>query len=244
VASFGLFDVVKINERQVAVITRFGKVQSANSGGWFIKTPFIDSVATIYPTDIQTVNVVASSASRDQQTLSITVNAQYRLDSSKSLEMFKAFKSEEQLETNILPPILQEVVKTVSSRYSSTELLTARDVIKLEIEKLLQERLNEFFVKIVSVNIVNLDWSDAFDKAIEAKVISEQQTQQKKQELIKEELEAQIIITKAKAEAESTVIRGQALKLNPETLEKSKIDKWDGKLPQVQGAGNSIIQLK
>ena len=104
--------------------------------------------------------------------------------------------------------------------------------------------MNEFFVKIVSVNIVNLDWSDAFDKAIEAKVIAEQQTQQKKQELEKEKLEAEISITKAKAEAESTTIRGQALKLNPETLEKSKIDKWDGKLPQVQGAGNSIIQLK
>ena len=137
VGSFLINDIIKINEREVAIITRFGKVQSANSGGWFIKTPIIDSVAAIYPIDIQTINVVASSASKDQQTLSINVNTQYRLDSTKSLEMFKAFRSEEQLEKETLPPIVQEVTKTVASRYTSSELLSGRDSIKLEVEKLL-----------------------------------------------------------------------------------------------------------
>lgn len=242
----GLFltDIVKVNERQVAVITRFGQIVDTKTAGWHLKIPYIDNVAAIYDSAVQSISAEAACATKDQQSIKVLVNVQFKLDSSKATELFRTIKDQEYLNKSIIPPIIQETIKSKTAKYSAAELLDKRDSLKLETETALNEKLKEFFSSVVSVNIENIDFSDSFDKAIEQKVIAEQQVQQKKQELEREKLEAEVQITKARGVAESTKIKGEAIKANPETIEQSKVDKWDGKLPQVTGAGNSIINLE
>jgi regulator of protease activity HflC (stomatin/prohibitin superfamily) len=241
----GLFatDIVKVNERQVAVITRLGKVIDTKTAGWYFKVPYLDNVAALYDSAVQSVSAEAACATKDQQSINVKVNVQFRLDPTKAVDLFRTVKTQDYLNTAIIPPIIQETIKSKTAKYSAAELLDKRDLLKLDTENALSEKLKEYFSTVASVNIENIDFSEQFDRAIESKVIAEQQVQQKKQELEREKLEADVQITKAKGVAESTRIRGEALKANPETIEQAKVDKWDGKLPQVSGS-NSIINLE
>lgn len=54
--------------------------------------------------------------------------------------------------------------------------------------------------------------------------------------------EAEAVLTKAKAEAEANRLITQSL--SPQLLDYRKVDKWDGKLPQVTGGGTPMIQLE
>ena len=239
----GIFDLVRVNERQVAVITRFGRVIDVKNAGWHFKVPWIDSLAATYDTSVQSVSANASSATKDQQTVDIKANIQYRIDPTKAREIFQLVQSQKFLNESIVPPFIQEAVKATISEYTAGELLEKRDVVKVGIEERLQERLDGYYSTVVAVNIENIDWSDEFDKAIEQKVIAEQEVLRKQQELEQAKILAEIQITEATAEAEATRIRGSAIRENPETLEKAKIDKWDGKLPRVQGDNDVIIDL-
>ncbi len=244
IIGFALFDIVKVDEREVAVITRFGQVTDTKGPGWYFKTPWIDSHAATYDSGIQSTTAEATSATKDQQTVKIKVNVQYKLDATKAKELYQMIKNQAYLNDSVIPPFIQEAVKSSSAKYTATELLDKRDIVKTNIEDALQSRLKEYYSTVIAVNLENIDWSEQFDKAIEAKVIAEQDALRKKQELEQTKIQSEIDITKAKADAQATIIRGEAIRQNPETLEKAKIDKWDGKLPQVQGSNDVIIDLK
>jgi len=231
------------NEKEVTVVTRFGKISSVTRSGFHTKIPFVDT-KNKFNLDIQSKNVDASSATKDQQTVGITVNVQYKIDGAKIENLYKTIKDEETLHNSIVPPFVSEAVKATSSKYTSYEMLEKRDAFKIEIEKALSERLSEYNLVVVAVNIVNIDWSDNFEKAIEAKVIAEQNAQASKQRLEQAKIEADIEITKAKGEAEAQRILSENLAKNPLYLEFKKLEKWDGKLPTVTSDGSTIISLK
>jgi regulator of protease activity HflC (stomatin/prohibitin superfamily) len=165
------FDIVKVNDREVAVITQFGKA-TKTINGWGLKVPFIETHAVTYDTSVQSISINANAATSDQQTLTIKVNVQYRLDGSKAIEIYRLVKDQKFLNDNINPPFVQEAVKSSTTKLSASELLNKRDLVKGEVETALQARLKEYFSTVVSVNLENIDWSDAYDKAIESKVIA------------------------------------------------------------------------
>lgn len=241
--SFIIFDIVRVNERQVAVVTRFGQVTNVHQAGWHFKIPYIDSVSTYYDLGVQSLSVSADSATKDQQTVEIVVNVQYRLNGSEAEELFKSVKNQEFLNTSIVPPLIQESIKSTSAQFTAAELLSKRDEFKLKVGEALQDRLNEYYSTVVAVNIENINFSDSFDAAIEAKVVAEQIAQRKQQELTQAKIDAEILITRSQAEADSIKIKGEAIRTNPEILEQQKIDKWDGKLPTVSGSNDVIIDL-
>jgi prohibitin 2 len=247
ILSFVTFDIVKINDRQVGVITQFGKaVNSVN--GWSIKIPFIQNHAVTYDTSVQSLSVDANTATADQQSLKIKINVQYRLDGTKAIDIYKLVKDQEFLNASIIPPFIQEATKASTTKFTASELLVNRDKVKLEIEQALSTRLKEYYSTVVSVNIENIDWSDAYDKAIEAKVITQQETETAKQRLEKAKAEAEVKITEARAEAEANTLKKESLtpeliQLETLNIEKKKIEKWDGKLPTTTGV-NGLFNIK
>jgi regulator of protease activity HflC (stomatin/prohibitin superfamily) len=247
ILSFITFDIVKINDRQVGVITQFGKaVNSVN--GWSVKIPFIQNHAVTYDTSVQSLSVDANTATADQQSLKIKINVQYRLDGSKAIEIYKLVKDQEFLNGNIIPPFIQEATKASTTKFTASELLVNRDKVKLEIEQALSTRMKEYYSTVVAVNIENIDWSDAYDKAIESKVITQQETETAKQRLEKAKAESEVKITEARAEAEANTLKKESI--TPEliqfeqlAIEKRKIEKWNGQLPNATGV-NGIFNLK
>ena len=88
----------------------------------------------------------------------------------------------------------------------------------------------------IILNIIDLSLSKEFDDAIEKKQITEQQTQQAKNELEKAKIENEKKIENAKAEAEvmkqqNQQITDKTLKLKELEVQEKMIEKWNGTLP-------------
>jgi regulator of protease activity HflC (stomatin/prohibitin superfamily) len=242
---FGALGSVRtIGEREVAVVTRFGKVIDTLNPGLHFTVPFLDDVAVTYSSEIKSTSVDANSATKDQQSVVVTTNLQYRLDVTKANDLYKSIKDQRYLDSTILPPILNEATKSIVSKYSSFELLDKRDQVKKEIEDAVQARSKEFFITVSAVNLVNIDWSAAYDAAIEAKVIAEQQASQAKQNLEKVKIDAETARVQAQGQADANTILGNSIRSNPDILELKKVEKWNGILPTVTGSSGQIINLK
>jgi prohibitin 2 len=55
------------------------------------------------------------------------------------------------------------------------------------------------------------------------------------------QIEADTAIIRAKGEAESIMIRGDALKKNPAFVDLQIVDKWDGITPAIIGGGDKVM---
>ena len=101
------------------------------------------------------------------------------------------------------------------------------------------------------VNIINFQFSPAFDVAIEDKVKAEQEAFTEQNRLEKVKFQAQQKVEQAKGEAESTLLKAEAeaeanivvAKSLTEQLVKYKgLEKWDGVLPKVTSEAGVILQ--
>jgi regulator of protease activity HflC (stomatin/prohibitin superfamily) len=251
---FVLVGAVRINSpTQVSIVTTLGKISSTQGSGLYLKFPLI-SRDYVYDTSIQSIECITGkgkdncqtldASTRDLQDVKTAVQVSYQIDGTKANELFKLVQDQQTFNNIIVPSTVAEALKVVTSKYTGEELVLKRSEVKNAIEKELQERLNPYFLIVKSINIVNFEFSASFQKEIDLKVATQQQTLQKEEELKRVQAESKIITTKAQAESDATNIQGQSLKNNPEILELKKIEKWDGKLPQVQGGGSPIINLK
>jgi regulator of protease activity HflC (stomatin/prohibitin superfamily) len=93
--------------------------------------------------------------------------------------------------------------------------------------------------------------------AVNAKIAATQMAQQRENEVAQAKAEADKVIAQArgeaearlvnsKAEAESLNIKGAALRANPEIVQLSAVEKWDGVLPVVAGSNGTVpfVDLK
>jgi prohibitin 2 len=71
------------------------------------------------------------------------------------------------------------------------------------------------------------------ERAIEAKMVAEQEAVKSRFTQQQTEIEAQTVVIRAKGEAEAITVRGEALKLNPAFLRLQIVEKWNGKSPLV-----------
>ena len=55
------------------------------------------------------------------------------------------------------------------------------------------------------------------------------------------QIEADTAVIRAKGEAESIMIRGDALKKNPAFVDLQIVDKWDGIAPVIIGGGDKVM---
>lgn len=90
-------------------------------------------------------------------------------------------------------------------------------------------------------NILNFDFSEEFNKAIEAKQTAQQEALKAEQDLQRVRVEAEQKIVKAHAEAETYKLQNQ--EITDKTLILKYLEKWDGKLPVVQSDGNQILDI-
>ncbi len=224
------------------VILTFGKVsEDVMSEGLNFRIPFVQNVVII-SNKIQKQEVDAPAVSKDLQSVSSNIAVNYRIVSTASASVYKNIGRN--YETIILLPAVQESMKSVTAKYTAEELITKRAQVGEEVKETLIDKVSEYGISVEKFNIVNFDFSQEFNAAIEAKQVAEQnliktKTEQE-QAIVIAEAEAKVIKTKAEAQAEAN--RKLAESLTKEVVEYEKIQKWDGKLPTVTG-GNALINL-
>jgi len=224
------------------------KSQTPLGEGLRLVTPIIQRVEIM---DIRTQKhqTTCDSASKDLQQIFSDVALNYHIDPSRAVQIYQNIGKEYQ--DRIISPAIEEAVKTSTAQFTSEELITKREDAKLLMKDELKERLEPYGIIVETISIVNFDFNDAFDEAIERKVTQEQKTleAQRKLEQIKFEAqqlreqaqgEADALLSKATAEAEAIRIQGEALKENPKVVSLRWIEKWDGVLPSTNLGTNAV----
>ena len=89
--------------------------------------------------------------------------------------------------------------------------------------------------------IQNIQVTKELEQAIEAKMVQEQEASKSKYLQQRAQIEADTAVIKAKGEAESIRIRGEALRQNPSFVDLQIVDKWDGITPLVVGSGDNVV---
>ena len=236
------------------VIVTLGKVNSnVLPEGFHFKMPFVQEVVNI-SNKIQVQEVSAEAVSKDLQQVSSSIAVNYRVALDQSAKIYQNVG--DKYSEIILLPAIQESMKAVTAQYTAEELITKRSQIGDEVKTGLEHKVEEYGIKIEKFNIVNFSFSKEFTAAIEAKQVAEQnltktKTEQEqalviadaeaKKKVIAAEAEAKAILEKANANAEANRVISESIDEN--LLNYLKIDKWDGKLPLVQGSDSNIIDL-
>lgn len=225
------------------VVVTLGKVnEGVLQEGLHTKIPFVQKVVKI-DNRIVKLEVSTEAFSKDLQTVSTTLAINYRVDTSKSYSIYKNIGAS--YESVLVTPAVNEVLKAITAQYTAEESVTNRALISEGLISGLNDKLNSIGLYITDVNIVNFDFSDAFITAIEEKQVAQQK-------LLKAETEKQTAITNAEAEAEALKIKATAeaeanktisASLTDQIIEYSKIEKWNGVMPQVTGNAETLIDL-
>lgn len=224
---FNCFSVVRPGHS--GVVVTLGEVSpTVLEEGFHLKLPFVSQIVQIDNRVLKT-EVESTAASSDLQTISSKVAINYRVNQSASAEIYKNVGVD--FENIIINPAIQECVKSVSAKYTAEELITERASISSQMEQAISEKINPYGLTIEVFNIVNFDFSEEFNRAIEAKQTAQQEALKAEQDLARIKVEAQQTIEKATAEAEAYRLKNEQLTDNVILME--FIDKWDGKLPTV-----------
>lgn len=240
----GLFSSwVIIEPGHTGVVVTMGKVEeNVLQEGFHFKVPFVQEVIKI-DNRIVKLEVQTEAFSKDLQTVTTNLAINYRVDTKKSYSIYKNVGSN--YESVLVIPAVNEVLKAISSSYTAEESVTNRTLISDGLVQGLNEKLNDSGLYVTDVNIIDFDFSDAFIQAIEEKQVAQQKLltaeTEKQTAIAKAEAEAETIKIKAEAEAEANKVLSESITTN--IIEYNKIEKWDGKLPQVTGGSGTLINL-
>ena len=134
---------------------------------------------------------------------------------------------------------MNDVLKDVIGKWQAQELVGNREKARDQILSSLREKLDKSFLQNISFQLIDIDYSDKFEGAIEDKVIAEQKAQEAVNNTTRIREEAQQKVITARAEAEAMEIKSQALAKNQGLTQYEAVLKWDGHLPNYM-MGNSV----
>ena len=225
------------------VVTLFGKVENYTlDSGIHFKNPF----ARVIKMDnrIQKESVELSCFSSDIQEVEVVFTLNYQISKEYAMNIYKTI-GKNYFDTAV-SPIITESVKTVAARYTAEDLINKRNELAMAIETDMKEKLLIFNIELVSTSIEDMDFTDAFTDAVEAKQVAAQNKLRAEteaaQRVVEAEAEAQIRRVTAEAEAYEILQRAEAEAQANQKLAESITDRlieyryyevWDGKLPQM-----------
>ena len=220
-----------VKSGQVGLKVRFGKiVDNSISEGINFKVPYIEKIVRVN-IKVQKVELSTESSSKDLQTITTKLAVNYKVDGSKASSLYKTVGNS--YEETILTPAIQESIKAVMSKYTAEQTITMRNEVSDKCLEEIESKVEKYGIHIAEFNIIDLDFSKAYNQAIEEKQVAEQKVLTAQQELEKTKIEAE----KKIVEAEATNRANELLKQNvtDEVLMKQFIEKWNGELPKVMG---------
>ena len=197
--------------------------------GFGFKAPFI---TTIVPVNIRqkTMAVKADCFSSDLQQVSLEVRVLYRVPESSVVQIYKEFAGDPF--DSLIAPRVQEALKEVTASQTAEQIVKNREEIKQKAITAAKLKIGTLLT-LVDVVIRNIDLSPELERAIEAKMVAEQQAAQARFTQVQTQTEAETAIIRASGEAKAITVRGEALKLNPAFLRLQIVERWNGKSPLV-----------
>lgn len=189
----------------------FGKVADYTmDSGFHFKAPWTNVVKM--DNRIQKHTISMSAFSKDIQETAVTYTINYQISKNDAMTIYRTI-GKEYFDT-VIAPNISEAVKTATAHYTAEGLINNRDKLATEIEEILKGLLEQYNILVVGTAIEDLDFTDAFTNAVEAKQVAAQNklkaTTEQEQATMEEEAKAKRAIITANAEAEQAIIAANA----------------------------------
>jgi regulator of protease activity HflC (stomatin/prohibitin superfamily) len=201
-----------IDQRERGVILRYGRLIGTAMPGLNFKLPWIDSVVKISLEQQIVKYDKLNSYSRDQQPADIWVSVNFRVVESQVDELYVDYGGITGFVDRRITPKVQEELKTVFGTYNAATAIQQRARLNADVRTAINKAIaaegQQPPILIVDVQISNIDFSDAYEKSIEQRMLAEVEVQRVLQNVEREKATALITVTQAKAKADAT--RAQA----------------------------------
>lgn len=185
--------------------------------------------------------VKATAFSKDLQTADAIIAVNYHVIPNEVGVLYDEIGKD--YEDRIIAPSVQEVTKAVTAKFVAQELVEKRQEVRDGVFDQLKEQLVSRHIAVDDVSIVNFDFSDEYEKAIEQKQVAQQNALTAENVLKQTKIEAQQRIETAKGEAEAIRVKSEAITKQggADYLRLKAIERWDGGVPQYISGGDSDI---
>ena len=229
---------VSIPAGHTGVVTTFGSVENYTlEAGMHFKLPWQEVIKM--DNRVQKSTQDMSCFSSDIQEVSMTYTVNYQISKQDAMTIYKTIGIG--YYDTVIAPCITESVKIVTAQYTAEDLVSSRSLMAAQIEE-------------VGASIENMDFTDAFTDAVEAKQVAEQnklraetEAQQRVLEAnaaaeikrIEAEADAYELTTRAEAEAEAN--RKIAESLTEALIAYTYAENWNGELPTfMTGDGTTL----
>ncbi|MBO4962974.1 MAG: hypothetical protein J6C97_04270 [Clostridia bacterium] len=204
------FSIHTVDAGEVAVVKHLGQAKKVRTSGTYFDF-WLTEKYTVYDAKVQDLEIKSMAYSKDAQTMDIVMTVQYQIDTNKVIQIANQYGDLDVL-SNRIESIAIEKTKSVLSGYSAMNIIETRAQISPMVETAIKTAIDdEYCVNITTVVLTNIDFSDAFEKTVEDKMIAEQ-------EKLKAEYEKETAIVNAEKELEVAKLAAEA------KLEASKAD--------------------
>lgn len=221
------FYTVETGER--AIVLRFGKMHTVADEGLNFKMPFTDEIRRLSIRD-NNLTLKTEVSSSDIQTIVVEVALVYALDPNVLGRVYQTYG--QNIENTLIRPTISEKINAVIAEYPIETFVEKRAEISSRINTTFANQVAGSGIMVKSLLIINHDFSDEFNKAIEDKKVAEQGA-----------LTAKFTLERMKLEAEAQMIKQASL--SAMVLQEMAINKWDGKMPQYfSGSQLPFITIK
>lgn len=258
-AVWGSFYTVDQGER--GVVLRNGAISGTAEPGLGFKVPMIDSVVRISVQNHAQSYEGVLSYSKDQQTADLKLSVSYHLPADQVKEIYAEYGGAEGVVARLLDRQVPAAVKGVFGQYNAVTAIQERQRMGADMQTALQAAVHGPII-IDSLQIENIDFSDAYENSIEQRMLAEVEVQKVKQNAEREKISAEITVTKAQAQADAVVAqakaaaestrlsgeaqadairaKGAALAQNPTLVALTQAERWNGTLPTTMVPGGAV----
>lgn len=245
--------IFTVSTGQIGIVKVFGAVKEIVAPGVHCRFWMISSV-DIYDTKTREIELEFQAYSKDAQTITGKLAVQYQIQQENALLIARQYGKLHVLEQK-LQAVLLERAKSVFSDKGAMTIIETRSTLSDEIGKRIATVTGQYFVTVTTVALADFSFNDAFENAVEQKMVAEQEklraNYDKEKAIIKAEeqlavaeREAQAVIQKANGDSEALRIMRAAwstssTEVKDAMLRQTFYEKWNGVLPEVM-AGDKL----
>ncbi len=231
-----------------------GQPEVKHVSGWVWEFPWWRYDIITYPNEIQQTRNKYFFTTKDGMEASVELSVMWKVANMQAGKLYKKYRyGPKELSINIVDRYSANACAMVGSRISASQLYANRDSIQRAIQYSLRTQLEEEFLMVNEILLIGKPGiPQKLKAAIEAKVEAEENANKINMQLLEVQAEAKKRIAKAKADSTVKVTNAQAeaianqiisKSLTGQIIEKEKIRKWNGELPQFSGTSTPFISL-
>lgn len=197
------FSFHTVESGEVAVVKQLGKVNDDERTAGTHFDIWVTNTYVKYDATVQTVDLAFSAYSADAQTMDVSMTLQYQIIADKASDIATQYGVLATLQ-NRITSIATEKAKSELSMDKAMDIIANRAQMSPRVEEAIKSAIGEhYFVNVVAVVLTDITFTDAFELAVEEKMIAEQAK-------LKAEYENEKKIAEAAAKAEADLKAAEA----------------------------------